>query len=77
MPPEDSPIAEAGSEYELRDLSSLRHRRQGMASLMPERADGLVQRIQKKPEKILLLHLSVLEALTCTAVLPDETVWRF
>jgi hypothetical protein len=35
-----------------------------MASLMPDRADGLVDRIQEKPEKILFFHLVVLEALT-------------
>ena len=64
---------EVGPEYELRDLSSLCHCRQGMAPLMPDCADGLVDRIQENPQKVLLPHLIVFEALS-HIVLPDRTV---
>jgi hypothetical protein len=51
-----------------------------MASLMPDRADDLVDRIREKPEKVLFPHLVVLQALTYIIVLPDEIVlcfWQF
>jgi len=34
-----------------------------MASLMPDRANGMVDRRQEKPAKVLSLHLVVLEDL--------------
>ena len=80
IPPQESAGVEVGPEYELPDLSSLCHCGKGMASLMPDRADGLVDRIQQKPEKILSLHLVVLEDPTYIIVLPDKTVlcfWQF
>jgi hypothetical protein len=58
----------------------LRNCTKGMASLIPDSADGQVDGKQEKPEKILFLHLVVLEALTYIIVLPDKTVlcfWQF
>jgi len=48
-----------------------------MASLISDRADGQVDGKQEKPEKILFLHLVVLEALTYINVLPNKIVLRF
>jgi hypothetical protein len=48
-----------------------------MASLMPERADGLVDGIREKPQKVLSLHLVILEAPAYIIALPDEIVLRF
>lgn len=70
-------MAEARPEYELRDLSSFCDCRKGMASLMPERADGLVDGIREKPQKVLSLHLVILEAPAYIIALPDEIVLRF
>ncbi len=74
IPPVEFPLEEAGPEYKLRDPSSLCHCCQGMASLMPDCTNGLVNRIREKPEKILSLHLVFLEAPTHIAGLPQSYI---
>ena len=55
IPPVEFAQVEVGPEYELLDLNSFCHCCKGMASLMPDRADDLIDRIQEKPEKVLSL----------------------
>jgi hypothetical protein len=79
MPEGEFSIVKAGPKYELLDFSSLCHCYDGMASLMPDRIDGMVDRKQEKPEKV-SLHLVVLESLTNIIVLSNITVldfWQF
>ena len=69
IPPVEFAQVEVGPEYELRDLSSLCHCCKGMASLMPDRADDLVDRIREKPEKVLSLHL-LIETILIETIIP-------
>ena len=77
IPPVEFLVEEARPEYKLRDLSSLCHCCKGMASLMPDCTDGLVNRIREKPEKVLSLHLVVLGAPSCIIVSPKSYISGF